>query len=105
MGQVSKFLRRGQDRYFHWCPACQRMHPLPDAWSYNGDLEKPTFTPSFKHNFTLDNGDKAVCHYILTDGMLTFCADSTHALASKTVPMQPLPPEHRDGGERLTFRV
>jgi hypothetical protein len=34
-----------------------------------------------------------ICHYILTDGVLDFCADSTHALRGK-VPLPPLPPPY-----------
>ena len=25
------------------------MHKLPDSWKFDGNLESPTFTPSFKH--------------------------------------------------------
>ena len=28
MSQVSAKMRRGVGRYFHWCPGCQKMHPL-----------------------------------------------------------------------------
>lgn len=90
--QAGTKLRRGQGRYFHWCPGCELMHPLPDSWTFNGDLERPTFSPSFKQS--LGTGD--VCHYILTDGLLNFCSDSTHALAGQTVPLPELPEHLRD---------
>lgn len=32
-----------------------------------------------------------VCHYILTNGILNFCGDSTHTLANKAVPLPELP--------------
>jgi Family of unknown function (DUF6527) len=79
--QVSPILRRGVDRYFHWCPACEHMHPLPDRWKFNGDVNKPTFSPSFNHSFGFDKNKKAVdrtCHYIITDGKIQFCPDSWH---------------------------
>lgn len=63
------------------------MHPLPDSWAFDGNLEAPTFSPSFKH--TMSRGD--ICHYNLTAGQLHFVADCTHALAGKTVPLPPLP--------------
>lgn len=113
MGQVSAKMRRGEGRYFHWCPACQEMHPLPDGWTFNGDLEKPTFAPSFKHTgkqCVIENGKwtgewvrdangNAVdwcCHYILTAGQLQFCGDCSHALAGQTIDMPDLPPDLTD---------
>jgi hypothetical protein len=99
VSQVSPYLRRGEGRYFHWCQACDEMHPLPDGWAFNGNLDKPTFMPSFKHTLNLGKAENVVCHYILTDGIIHFCADCWHALAGKSVPMAELPPSHRDGLE------
>ena len=95
MSQVSPYLRRGEDRYFHWCPGCERMHPLPDTWTFvNGDLNKPTFLPSFKHTLGFKDGKEEqpiICHYVLTDGILNFCGDCHHALSGKSVPLPELP--------------
>jgi hypothetical protein len=84
------------------------MHPLPDKWTFDGNLENPTFTPSFKQSGikteyvngkwtgewirdAQGNTVPFVCHYILTSGQLHFCDDSTHALAGKVVPLPDLP--------------
>lgn len=84
------------------------MHRLPDSWKFDGNLESPTFSPSFKHTgmqtvkvdgkwtgeWVRDAAGKPVpnvCHYILTAGVLNFCGDSTHALAGKSVPLPSLP--------------
>ncbi len=85
----------------HWCPGCQKTHILPwrrGGWTYNGDPAQPTFMPSFRHSWnewegTADAGRAVakVCHYIITGGVLAFCADCTHALAGKIVPMTPIP--------------
>lgn len=92
----------------HWCPACEEMHPLPDSWTFNGNLESPTFQPSFKHEGfqkVKKNGKWTgewvrdakgsvvpfICHYILTAGILNFIVDSTHVLAGKSVPLPKLP--------------
>jgi hypothetical protein len=108
MGQVSSKLRRQVGGYAHWCPGCEEMHRLPDRWTFNGDLENPTYSPSFKHlgmqtvkvngewngEWVRDTQGKPVpfiCHYILTAGVLNFCGDSTHSLAGKSVPLPPLP--------------
>jgi hypothetical protein len=94
--QVSKFFRRAEGRFHHWCPACQEMHQLPDSWTFNGNLESPTFTPSFKHTGHGEQGVERTCHYVLTDGILNFCGDCTHALAGQAVPLLELPVELRD---------
>src|ERR1051326_4906541 len=109
MGQVSSTLRRGEGCYFHGCPACEEMHPLPDSWPFDGNLEKPTFSPSFKQsgvrrifdasgNWTGEwmrdaNGNTLpfICHYVLRAGVLHFCGDCTHALAGQAVPLPKLP--------------
>lgn len=103
MNQVNAILRRGEGRYFHWCPACEDMHPLPDnGWIHNGSLDRPTFVPSFKTTFVrwtggvdakgLGQGERQerVCHYIITDGNLQFCPDSWHK-RSDIVAMPPIP--------------
>lgn len=103
MSQVSSVLRRGEGRHLHWCPGCKELHQLPDSWTFDGNLEKPTFSPSFKHTsyrwtggYTADGiglGEKYqfVCHYILTAGVLNFCSDSMHELAGQSVPLPELP--------------
>lgn len=91
MSQVSSKLRRLVNGYAHWCPGCEEDHPLPDGWDFNGNLESPTFTPSFKHSGYNRRHQNFVCHYVLTDGILNFCADCTHALKSTSVPLPDLP--------------
>jgi len=103
MNQVSPILRRGTGRFFHWCPACEQVHPLPDrGWTFNGDVNTPSFSPSFKHTCVhwpkgvdargIGRGEKTnrVCHYIITDGLIQFCHDSWHG-RSDIVAMPPFP--------------
>lgn len=113
MGQVSSKLRRAEGRYFHWCPACEEMHPLPDSWKFDGNLERPTFFPSFKHEgyqSVVVNGEWTgewkhdaqgnaipfVCHYNLINGELQFCNDCTHSMKEKTVALPDLPDYLKD---------
>jgi hypothetical protein len=70
---VTRKLRRATGRYFHWCPACLELHALPDKWTFNGNIERPSFSPSFRQNS--GRGD---CHYIITGGQIHFCGDSYH---------------------------
>jgi Family of unknown function (DUF6527) len=91
----------------HWCPGCNSGHeiatedPLPyngAKWAFNGDMVKPTFTPSVNMRWGkyadpghTDERSSGVCHYIITDGRIFFCADSTHALAGQTVDLPDIP--------------
>lgn len=105
--QVSSTMRRGRGCYLHWCPACQEMHALPDNWSFNGDFDRPTFAPSFKHvglrrvmregRWTGEwhrgpDGEPldGTCHYTITGGLIQFHMDSWHR-RSDIVAMPPLP--------------
>lgn len=96
-------MRRGTGRYWHWCPACEQQHPLPDVWKFNGDVNKPTFSPSFSQTFTPDKvideyfgkggipvSKQVKCHYFVTDGNIQFLPDSWHG-RSDIVAMPPLP--------------
>jgi hypothetical protein len=85
---MNSVLRRCTGGYVHWCPACEQMHRLPDSWSFTGDLEKPTFQPSYKHSGKLIETKNGVwtgewvrdaqgrtvddaCHYIVNEGAST----------------------------------
>lgn len=114
MGQAGPKMRRATGAHEWWCPACQEMHPLPDqGWTFNGNLQAPTFTPSFRHTgkqrvvaggkwtgeWRRGPDGKAldwVCHYIITDGVAAFCPDCTHDKKGQKIPMPDLPPELRD---------
>lgn len=72
------------------CPGCKLVHrvmhgtgPEP-RWGWNGDIEKPTFTPSVLVRYRWADGDR-ICHSFVTDGRIQFLGDCTHALAGQTV--------------------
>ncbi len=98
------------------CPGCNEIHGIryePTGWGFNGDLEKPTFTPSVlvmsghyvqgsnaaqtgecHCNFEERTGQKTdfkcvICHSFVTDGRIQFLSDCTHALANQTVDLPP----------------
>ncbi len=98
--------------YMFECPGCGQSHALwtnhshKCNWNFNGDLEKPSFTPSLLvnyHNYPngtsqctqeehdrMMKGEKltmtpGVCHSFITDGRIQFLPDSTHKLAGQTV--------------------
>lgn len=89
--QVSKSLRRANMGYVHYCPPCDEMHMLPDAWAFNGDVERPTFSPSFKHTMPVAEGVPQICHYTITGGVVQYHSDCTHSMKDQTVPLSELP--------------
>lgn len=85
----------GQERrvgYVFFCPGCERHHRVPteDAndgqlcrWGFNGNMDKPTFTPSiFVHGKDAGGFE---CHSFVTDGRIQYLGDCGHALAGQTI--------------------
>lgn len=95
MGEKIKI---GSDKHVvFWCPGCGFAHrvpvkPDPRGWEYNGDVEKPTLSPSVLVRWT--NEDKQqVCHSFVRDGKIQFLSDCTHNLAGKTIDVPDWNPE------------
>lgn len=93
--RVSSKLGRTTAGHYHWCPGCESMHVLPDSWTFDGNVESPTFSPSFLHkwNYGPERTPKS-CHYIVTAGILNYCGDCHHALRGTSVPIPDLPYEY-----------
>lgn len=98
MSKLMPIDREGQTvGYFFDCPGCigghavfVRPHKAPNgaSWDFNGDMEKPTFSPSIlsRYTFTPESGKPdIVCHSFVADGKIQFLGDCTHALAGQTV--------------------
>jgi hypothetical protein len=72
-----------------FCPACNEHHGITYkvGWTFNGDLDNPTISPSIK--VTHSPGDPelpgVICHSFVRNGRIEYCSDSTHALAGQTV--------------------
>lgn len=102
----------------HWRPPGSEVSPHQLAgphWGFNGDFERPTFTPSIlarsghyddQHTLgdacwcTWEGVDNTpapfscgICHSFVTDGRIQFLSDCTHALAGTTVDLPALPAE------------
>ncbi len=75
------------------CPGCGTFHviatsvPLSNGavWNFNGNFEKPTFTPSLLVKYPSFETNMFVCHSFITDGKIQFLTDSTHKLSGQTV--------------------
>lgn len=76
------------------CPGCKEHHFLhtilmPDGspgWGFNGDFNKPTFTPSLLVRWpNLKEKTEVICHSFITNGNIQFLGDCTHDLKNQTV--------------------
>jgi len=68
------------------CPGCKDTHIFDSRWTFNGDMEKPTFRASMLVN---QDDPKSRCHSFVTDGQIQFLDDCFHELKGKTVPLEP----------------
>jgi hypothetical protein len=68
-----------------YCPGCNWPHILDNRWSFNGDLEHPTFEPSL--GIAMNEPDRK-CHLYLRNGQIEYQHDCHHAFAGKTIPME-----------------
>ena len=84
--------------YRFWCPGCDGIHGIrakgqSPCWDFNGDLVKPTFSPSHLTGWHGDDGKKFSehrCHSFIKDGKIQFLNDCHHKLAGQTVDLPPL---------------
>lgn len=98
------------------CPGCREVHSVsvgsisehyPAVWTFNENVEKPTFSPSLLirsghyvpgHSegecwcsYNAAHPDEpapfscSVCHSFVDNGQIQFLSDCTHALAGQTV--------------------
>jgi hypothetical protein len=103
-------------QYIFYCPGCNVYHcvwtanegyPHP-VWDYNGDVERPTISPSllvrWRHPKGYSNENPApigydgpivdeICHMFIKDGMIQYLSDCTHELAGKTIELPELDDE------------
>jgi len=72
----------GKEQYLIFCPGCNDIHAMsPQIHSFNGDFDRPTFSPSLLMNFIPNK----VCHSFVKDGKIQFLNDSWHKLKGQTV--------------------
>lgn len=88
-----KILREGaKGEYLHYCLGCRGMHMIntqqPNMfgaqWSFNMDMDKPTFEPSV-------NIGPSRCHYNITAGFIIYHTDCQHELAGHTLELPNIP--------------
>ncbi len=98
------------------CPGCGDHHEFrtvgPYVWQFDGNKERPTFTPSMKYEagpladpdgLALVPGSKnRVCHSFVRAGYIEFLGDCTHEMRGKTVELPEIDPVYvQDKEERV----
>lgn len=80
------------DRYGFECPGCECVHAVPVSgergWQFNGDLERPTLSPSLLVREYEGDTVVRVCHSFVRNGQIEFLSDCTHEHAGKTLPLR-----------------
>lgn len=78
------------------CPGCNMHHGVwtknqdkAKNWAFNGDFEKPTFSPSIAVRYPV-KGFMNVCHSFVKEGKIQFLSDCTHSLKGQTVELPEL---------------
>ena len=119
MARLSAVLRSlAGDQVAFWCPGCDSAHAIKhggDGWTWDGNTERPTFSPSvlIRSGHYIGRAEAAcwctynaehpdepapfkcgVCHSFVRGGQIQFLGDCTHALAGQTVPLPPWPASH-----------
>lgn len=96
--------------YHFWCPGCKGAHTVktsPSGWGFNGNGDRPTFTPSvlvqgvmpltneqleaYRRGEPLPEAVPMRCHSFVTDGRIQFLSDCSHELAGQTVDLPDYP--------------
>lgn len=71
-----------QIQYHYMCQGCGCIHAVsPDKHQFNGDFEKPTFSPSLLQDWDLDRK----CHSYIRNGQIQYLSDCFHSLAGQTI--------------------
>jgi len=107
MKAMLRQVQHGELRYsclMFCCPGCAEMHSnvglhmLPvnteakkPAWTWDGNVEAPTITPSILTQSVDAEGKPTICHSYLKAGRFEFLGDCTHSLAGQSADMLDLP--------------
>ena len=124
MGKKAVPLKKGDEVLgcYVWCPGCKHVHFFPTSsayyeqsnclrsssrkpvWSFNGNFERPTFSPSLRQYYNKPGTGEEVttCHNFVTDGKIQFCSDCPHEFKDQTLDLEEIPADYGlpDNAER-----
>jgi hypothetical protein len=79
------------DLLHFWCPGCKSQHIVSikgaTPWDWNGDLEKPTISPSI---LVMPTPIQPRCHSFIRNGKWEYLGDCDHELKNQSVEMTPV---------------
>jgi hypothetical protein len=102
MAKLAEIKDKQGEGFFFYCPGCKMNHLIPvsyttnhthrkgkakPVWRFNGNLDKPTFVPTFAVEWAGSEPPQR-CHCIIRDGELIYLVGSTHELSGKRVKME-----------------
>jgi hypothetical protein len=85
-----------EHKHVFFCPGCGFGHwfvDSPGQWTWNGDRDKPTISPS-----VLAWSDTFRCHSFVRDGRIQFLSDCTHSMKRQTVDLPEFPGDNAISG-------
>lgn len=85
-----------EQKFLFMCPGCNCYHMFDGRWAWNGDMDRPTFSPSLG----VFMGTEQQCHSFVRDGRIEFLTDSRHHLAGQTVEMLDEPGDNVSGDNK-----
>lgn len=86
-----------EQKLLFMCPGCNCYHMFDARWTWNGDVNRPTFSPSL----AVFMGTDRQCHSFVRDGRIEFLADSRHRLAGQIVEMLEEPDDDVSGDNKV----
>lgn len=80
-------------KFLIFCPGCNCCHGWNDGWTFDGNLDSPSVSPSLlvSHLPNKINDEivyNGICHSFIRNGNIEFLSDCTHKLASQTVKLK-----------------
>lgn len=87
----------GGQGFMYFCCPCGFYHSVTispakssngASWTWNGSLDKPTFSPSIVVKVEFENRPSLVCHHYVKNGQIQYLSDCTHTLAGQTIDME-----------------
>lgn len=81
----------GHKGWIFYCPGCKEYHGFNSAWTFDGDLEAPTVSPSLLT--TMPGANEYRCHAFIKNGKIEYLPDCSHDLKGQTVDMIDIPDE------------
>ena len=88
MGAKGK-LRIVNQGHAAYCSGCEEYHIIYNSWQFNGDYDRPTFSPSLLVNgYSEKHQQDYTCHSFITDGNWQYLSDCSHDLKGQVAPLR-----------------